>query len=367
MGLIYLQKGIRWIPGYKVTIDGKGSAVVKLQATLINEMLDLQDTTANLVVGVPSFAMKDTVDPMSLQNTLAGLSQYFQEGAQTANRLSNAMMTQQQLPANGGPIEVTPAGPNLGPEIGQGQKSEDLFVFTVKHVTLRRGQHMVLPVAEFTLKYTDVYTLDVPFQPPMEVWRQFENAQQADLARLLARPKAVHKIRLVNDSKFPLTTAPALICRNDNVLAQGMMLYTPVGAKTDMEVTTAVDIGVKKTETETKRIPNAETWQGHSYSRVELEGEIVLTNHKDQPVSLEVVRHVLGSVGTADNDGKATMLNVFEDDELAGESAHPYWWNWYSWPGWWAHFNGVGKITWKLTLDPGKSVTLKYNWSYLWE
>ena len=80
MGLIYLQKGIRWIPGYKVTIDGKGSAVVKLQATLINEMLDLQDTTANLVVGVPSFAMKDTVDPMSLQNTLAGLSQYFQEG-----------------------------------------------------------------------------------------------------------------------------------------------------------------------------------------------------------------------------------------------------------------------------------------------
>ena len=35
--MIYLQRGIRWIPEYRVEIDGKGEARVKLQATLINE------------------------------------------------------------------------------------------------------------------------------------------------------------------------------------------------------------------------------------------------------------------------------------------------------------------------------------------
>ncbi len=45
VGLMYVQKGIRWIPEYKVTIDGKGSAAVKLQATLINELADVSDVT----------------------------------------------------------------------------------------------------------------------------------------------------------------------------------------------------------------------------------------------------------------------------------------------------------------------------------
>jgi hypothetical protein len=92
----------------------------------------------------------------------------------------------------------------------------------------------------------------------------------------------------------------------------------------------------------------------------------VLTNHKGQAVTMEVNRNVLGAVGTADNDGKASMLNVLEDDETAEGSARPYWWGWYSWPNWWAHFNGVGKVAWDLKLEPGKSVTLKYTWSYVW-
>ena len=41
VGLVYLQKGLRWIPGYRVTLDGNGTAAIKLQATLVNELTDL--------------------------------------------------------------------------------------------------------------------------------------------------------------------------------------------------------------------------------------------------------------------------------------------------------------------------------------
>jgi len=63
VGMIYVQKGVRWIPHYKVTIDGKGNARVQLQAVLINELTDLTDVTCHLVVGVSSFDFKDLVDP----------------------------------------------------------------------------------------------------------------------------------------------------------------------------------------------------------------------------------------------------------------------------------------------------------------
>ena len=78
VGIMYLQKGIRWIPNYKISIDGEGNAAVQLQATLINELADLEDVTAHLVIGVPTFVFKDTLDPISLQETVAQLSQHFQ-------------------------------------------------------------------------------------------------------------------------------------------------------------------------------------------------------------------------------------------------------------------------------------------------
>jgi hypothetical protein len=101
VGFMYLQKGIRWIPSYKVTLDGKGNAVIRLQATIINEMTDLHETDVNLVIGVPTFTFKETLDPLALQQTAAQLSQYFQNDPRAdlqhgllAANFSNAIMTQ---------------------------------------------------------------------------------------------------------------------------------------------------------------------------------------------------------------------------------------------------------------------------------
>lgn len=368
MGLMYLQRGIRWIPHYKVTIDGKGTATVKLQATLLNELTDLENVTCHLVIGVPSFQFKDTVDPMALQQSLAQLSQYFREERQSS-MLSNALMTQAPRMAEYRSQPAASPATDLGPEVAGSDNLEDLHIFTVKNVTLRKGQRMVLPVTEFTVPYQDVFVLDLPFAPPSEVWRNFNTQQQSELARLFASPKVQHKLRLSNKSDYPLTTAPALIVRDERVLGQGLMTYTAKGGSTDLPITAAVDIQVKKTDNETARTPNAVKWDGNSYVRVDLAGTVTLTNYRKQPVQLEVVRHVLGNITEADHDGKIAMVNVFEDSTYApagSDGPYPYWWNWWSWPYWWNRFNGVGRITWTQTLDPSKSVELKYAWHYFW-
>ncbi len=371
VGLFYLQRGVRWIPSYKVEVDGDGKAIVKLQATLLNELADLDDVSVNLVIGVPTFTFKDLLDPIALQQNLAQLSQYFQADAgrnsPLASQFSNAMMSQQI--ARMGDYRAAPVpgvGGDLGPDIGEAGQSEDLFVFNVPHVTLKRGERMVLPVAEFTLPYKDVFTLELPFGPPPEVRANLNNEQQRELARLFSTPKVMHKLRLTNNSKYPLTTAPALIIRGGRVLAQGMMTYTSTGANVDLPITTAVDFQVKKSDVETKRTPDAVQENGNHYSRVDLAGKITIASHRPQKAELEVTRFVLGAADSADHDAKFEKLNVFENGDFLASADYPSWWSWYGWPSWWNYFNGIGRITWSITLDPKQSVDLAYQWHYFW-
>jgi hypothetical protein len=372
VGLTYVQRGIRWIPNYKVTIDGNGKALVKLQATLLNELTDLDDATCNLVIGVPTFQFKDTVDPMALQQNMAQLSQYFRESNPTAGQyamFSNSIMTQApRMTESRSPADAS-RSVDLGPDVGGADQVEDLHIFTVNHVTLKKGQRMVVPVVEFTVPYKDVFVLEIPFAPPEDVWRQLNTQQQAEIAKLLSAPKVMHKIRLENKSEHPFTTAPALIVRDDRVLGQGLMTYTAKGGSGDLPITTAIDIQVKKTDNESSRTPNAVSWNNDRYFRIDLAGSVALTNYRSQPVNLEVVRHVLGNITEAEQDGKIAMVNVLEDSTYAsvGDAGpYPSWWRWGSWSSWWSHFNGVGRITWKLTLEAGKSIELKYKWHYYW-
>jgi hypothetical protein len=372
VGLFYLQKGVRWIPSYKVELDGKGNAAVKLQATLLNELADLEDVSVNLVIGVPSFAFKDTIDPMALQQCLAQLSQYFQpdgldRNSPLASNFSNAIMAQQALRVSDYRAAPGPdLGGALGPEIGDAGKSEDLFVFAVPHVSLKRGERMVLPIAEFTLPYNDVFTLELPFGPPPEVRANLSNEQQRELARLFSSPKVMHKVRLMNHSKYPLTTAPALITREGRVLAQGLMTYTATGASVDLSITTAVDFQVSKSDVETKRTPNAVEENGNRYTRVDLAGKITITSHRTERAELEITRYVLGAADSAEAEGKLEKINAFENNEYFTNANYPYWWSWYGWPYWWNYFNGIGRITWNLTFDPGQSKELGYQWHYFW-
>jgi hypothetical protein len=217
-------------------------------------------------------------------------------------------------------------------------------------------------VDQFTLPYEDVYTLDLPFGPPPEVRASISSEQQREIARLLAAPKVMHKLRLTDTAKSPLTTAPALIFRDDQPLAQGLMTYTSAGGKVDLEITTAVDVKATRTDNETRRTPNAVVWQGDQYGKVELAGTISLTSFRKEAVKVEVTRGVLGNADKADHMGKIESLNVLDQDR----PEEPYWWRWYSWPGWWYHFNAMGRIKWSITLDPGKTIDLGYTWNYYW-
>jgi hypothetical protein len=364
VGMVYLQKGVRWIPSYRVEIDGNGSAHLRLQATLVNELADLEGVTAHLVIGVPSFVFADTPDPISMQETMVQLSSSFQRESQTAYAFSNAIMTQQiAIPTSRVQPNREATTVDLGPDIAATGKHEDLYVFTIDDLTLAKGERMVVQVAELTLPYQDVFKLELPFTPPPEVRSRLNTDQQQELARLFNSPKVKHALRLQNTSEQPLTTAPALILQGKRLLAQGIVTYTASGGVSDLEITTAVDVSVRRSDREVKRTPDATRWHGTTLDRIDLEGSALLVNHRQQPIDLEVQRQVLGHVEVAGQDGTIEQTSLSE----GWFAPAPWWWSWYSWPYWWYRMNPVATIEWKLRLEPGEQIELTYLWHYFWD
>lgn len=361
VGYMYLQKGLRWIPNYKVAIDGQGKATISLQATLVNELADLQGVTVHLVVGVPTFTFKETVDPMALQQAVAQLGPHFRSESRTAYAFSNALMSQRmsESPAPEPRVgEVEPGAADAG-------QQEDLFIFTVKDISLAKGERMVVPIAEYSLSYQDVYVLDIPWSPPVEMRQRMNNSAEVEMAKLTHAPKVMHRLRLTNDGPYPLTTAPALVVQGNRPLAQGMMKYTAVGAATDLDVTTAVDIASSRKDVEAGRTPGAQKWYGVELTKVNMTGTIKLNNRRREAVQVEVVRHVLGYVDRAEPDGEAVQISP-EDAWESGAGQPPWWPYYYAWPWWWNGVNGVGEVRWKATLEPGGKTELKYAWHYFW-
>jgi hypothetical protein len=358
IGFMYLQRGLRWIPHYKLDLDGKGSAQVSLQATLLNELIDLDNVNLNLVVGVPTFAFKQTPDPIGLQDTIARLSMYFTPESQTGAFFSNSIMGQSAR--MGERIQPRPAEQSAPlPELTGAEANEDLYLFAVKGVTLKKNERMTLPVAQGRIGYADVYQLELPPVLPRELVN-YDSGANAEYARLLASPRVKHVLRLKNTGMHPLTTAPALLMKDGRPLAQGMMTYTSVGSTSDLPLTDAVDVAVKRTDTETKRTPNAVTINRVVYTQVDLTGTITLTNYRKEPVTVEATRFVFGQMLSASNNGKAEQVNADSDPTFPiGPNMA------YALPGDLGRFNGLGRATWSVMVPPGKSVTLTYTWQYL--
>jgi len=360
VGVVYVEKGFRWIPSYRVDLGDDGEASVRLQATMVNDLVDLEGATVNLVVGVPKFAFADMVDPIALQQQAAQVAQAASRAQQQrfSNFLSNSIQTQVAgFNRRGGAGET-----EQGPEVGEGESTEDLFVFPVENVTLAKGERLVVPVAEFRVPYRDAYRLDVPMAPPMQYQQRLNDQRVLELARELAAPKVAHVLRLTNTTSGPFTTAPALVLTGGRVLAQGHMKYTARGAAADLEINAAVDVGVDVEEHEAGRDEGVEL-RDDRYARIQLEGTVSLQNGKAEPVEVEVVRRVMGRIDEVGQDGESLQLDLLR---AWADTPRPKWWGWWSWPWWWYQHNGFGECRWSVQLEPGERVALTARWHYYW-
>lgn len=340
--LYYFRPGMRWIPTYRLREIDPGPARLSMQAEILNEAEDVEGALLDLVVGFPNFRFKEVVSPLVLE---AALRNALQEAAPSlmSQSLSNAQFTARA----GESLQASEGGaPEVPAEIA-GSGEQDLFVRTLGAFSLRKGARAALPLDEERVERRHLYTLDLALKRDSRTGPEgtsFDGPIPGSPLRRLPH-QVWHQLELTNPGRAPWTTGALLMMQQHLPVAQELLPYTSRGATALVPMTVAVDVRAEQFEVELERQPNALVWGNSSYSLVKKRGELTLTNHRQEAISLRVT---LGTGGRASeaSDGGAITIDDFRADDWGDDSR--------------ARVNNHSDIRWQLELGPGESRALSY-------
>lgn len=312
LGIAALERGIRWIPAYRVEVKGTPvkEAKLELEAMLINELTDLQNSEIYFVVGVPHFLFQEQMSPLSMNTAFAGVSSYFQTGTRNNRRdaYSNAIMTQQSSYQYDGNTNENDATPTVSEEEKANTFSaEQLFLYQANNINLKKNERASLRLFSLTVPATEVFEWTLNDAPETQR-RYLEYSSSSTTTPLLQdlSSKVWYALRLKNQTGMPWTTAPAVSFREWKPIGQDMLSFTPIGGENILRVTPATEvIGTHKLE-EKSREQTTLRYGGSNYTfdLVTIEGTINIRNIKKEPVELVLTRNMVGETLTASDGGK---------------------------------------------------------------
>jgi hypothetical protein len=331
----YLEKGLGWTPSYLLSLKDETTAQITLQAVVVNDAEDIAGTDLFFVVGVPNFRYADVPSPMALQQSLAEMIGSLSVNGRYASAapMSNAVMSQRSA-------SDTEYGANAGGIVGStmeelvGAPEEDLFLYSKPGATLAKGERATYNVFTAPVAIEHIYEWEVAASQQLD--RYGNPTQQTPDT---TENNVWHSLRMTNSTKFPWTSAPALVISGTKPISQDTLLYTPKGAKTNLKLTVATDVRADRQELEVDRKPRVLRWNGSDFDAVTVEGTLKVRNYKSKAIALHISKTVPGEVLSATDDGKSEKLAE------AIRSANP-----------------TTRITWEVTIKPGgeKVITYRY-------
>ncbi len=349
--LFYFTPGIRWIPTYRISGTLQDKADIALQGEIVNDLEDINDAAIDLVVGVPNFRFKDAPSPLTFERTmlatLANLPRNdFNQNFYNGNRFSNSSF-------HSGSTVVFSDTVTPSPDLAAGE--QDLFVYPLQKTSLKRGARATLPLWQQNTDLKHLYTYDVKTQRSrstggMVAYKQNQHQPnpQSTSPNVLSLNTIWHQLELVNNSKSPWTTGPALIMKGNLPLGQDLLTYTPPGSKACVPVTIAVDLRATTDEEEVLRQNAALKVDGNEYALIKKKGTISLTSFRKEPSTMRISLSTGGKIDNVSDEGKI-KINDFRPDDWDDQS--------YMRP------NNHSDVTWEFTLDPGETKTLTYTLS----
>ena len=313
IGIAALERGIRWIPAYRVAVKGTPvkEAKLELEAMLINELSDLKNSEIYFVVGVPHFLFQDVMSPLSMNTAFAGVSSYFQAGAGSSRRdsFSNAIMTQ-SMSSLADSTSIDDFSPTIeGEERGNAFSAEQLFLYQANQIDLKKGERASLRLFSLTVPAAEVF--EWTLNDSADTRRRYLESSNSSMTVPFTQDltsKIWYAIRLKNDTGMPWTTASAISFRDWKPLGQDMLTFTPVGGENILKVTPATEVIGSQVLEEKSREKTQIVYGGRNYDfdLITVEGTINVRNIKKDPVEVILTRNLVGEITEASDAGKIT-------------------------------------------------------------
>ena len=322
LNMAYLRKGITWIPEYTVEILDDDTAELTLRGTIINEAEDLVHCDINLVVGVPHFTHTGYMAPIAVGQKIRMIGSAIAPSG-LRSQIMNSAFANNASTSNQFDVIERPAGSdggNIDAAIGnlpkmQSSAGTDYTVYTKNDMTIRRGEKAIVTLFVKKVKYSHVYR----WSPP-------------------ARLK--HFLVLDNETDTAWTTGPYLAIQANNPLSEDILKYTPKGGKCEIPVTQAVNVSHQLSEAEIDRKLKAYSpHRDHQYDLVTLKGTLKLKNFEKRLADIIISTPIKGKPTTSSEGGTisvdSTKLKLIDR---------------------------AGKVSWKISLKPGETATLTYEY-----
>jgi hypothetical protein len=339
--MMYMQNGLGWLPNYHIELVDKTKAKLSLRAVLINDAEDIENTDLNFVVGVPNFKYANMVSPLvgiqqvaGFLNSLGGA--YRQMGNELDNRiLANDIRTQSISYG----IDNTNSGTFTGTgfESLDGKSQEDLFFYSIKGVSLKKGGRAFHDILKTEVPIEHIYEAQLSSNGENSNYRSALNFSEN------MHNKVWHSIKITNNSSQPFTTGTAMVTKKDGTtqqpISEDRLAYTPQKGESFLKLTIAPDVRIADSEKEVKREQSAKKYKGYNYDLVTVEGEIKVANHKNEKVALNVKRSIVGKLSTS------------TPDWLTSKQVRLY-----------GLVNETNDVCWELKLDANEKKTIKYQY-----
>lgn len=334
LGMSYLQKGITWAPSYLVDISDAKKAKIIMSATLMNDAQDIEGAAVYFVVGYPHFLFQDVVSPLAMDEDVGQFMSALTNRGSTGYAGPMSNMAAQSVTGYAGDMPVS--APSYSASSAgnlSGETAEDLFFYEMKNVTLKKGERAYYTVFTGDADYKHIYEWDIPETALSSSSYSYGSMPQE------SQEEVWHSLKLTNATEVPWTTAPAATMLNFKALGQDVMNYTPKGAMTNLKITLAPDIKVKRSDNEKERKHDAMRFYGYDYDLVTVEGKLTLKNFKNQAVTMDVTKMISGEIASVSDNGKIEKLA--EVLKSVNPSSH---------------------ITWEFPLKAGEEKNITYSY-----
>ena len=262
-------------------------------------------------------------------------------------QLMNSMYTQRSSESRGSsPSVQAPATSVEMPDELTSSAGNDLFVYQLKEMTLKKGERATVPILKTDAAYRDIYTWQAHI---VHAQAGPDQIAQDDSPLILGTHRVWRQVEMINDTEFPWTTGAAMFVDGFQPLAQELLTYTSPGGICRVPVTVSVDLRAKVTDGETNRDRNSIKWQGKNYAKIAGKMEAELTNNKATAVDVEVELNFGGRANKVSNEGEK-ILRPFQQKD----------WN----NGRYFEVNNSSTVTWKTKIQSGESFKPTIDYHY---
>jgi hypothetical protein len=271
----------------------------------VNEVTDLDGVAVDLITGFPNIKFAELASPMAMAQNLADFLNAFASGRndRNADRYGNRYMMQQQAMVYNTAVfdERSAVLPSYS-TAAEGTVSEDLFLYPLKNVSLRKGETACMPLFTAEMPFKHIYTWKI--EDMLDENESYRRDRERERADGKMAEEVWHSCRLSNTMKMPLTTAAAEFVKDGQFVGQDVCYYTAPGSETTIRINRAMNVLAEQAEFEVERKRNAGHFYGCSYDLVKVRGEMKIRSRLDKPVALEITKELSGEVLEKSHDAK---------------------------------------------------------------